>query len=274
MKSVERQTVPPFNEYEANLFSQNGEDGVIAEILTRLELLGLKNSWCVEFGAWDGVYLSNTFSLVKNHGFNAVYIEGDQDRYLDLIETAALHPSIIPINAFVSSIEESDDCLDKILATTAVPREFTVLSIDVDSNDLELWESSKEYCPILVVIEINSSVPPGVYWRHSKFSPGNTFSAVCDVANQKGYTLLCHTGNLIFVKNEYVHLVGLGEKYLQSPELLFMFREEWMNSNPFVPRKYSEVLARNLKSSFIGKISALTPGFIKKYIRGFRGSYK
>ena len=38
--------------------SQCGEDGIIK---AALEVLRETNKWCVEFGAWDGKHLSNTF---------------------------------------------------------------------------------------------------------------------------------------------------------------------------------------------------------------------
>ena len=68
------------NKYKKNIFSQNGEDGIILEIIKRLNLNG-KNKWCCEFGAWNGIHGSNTFNLVKNFNFNAVYIEGDKKRF-------------------------------------------------------------------------------------------------------------------------------------------------------------------------------------------------
>ena len=66
-----------YNKYAKNIYSQNGEDGIIEELLKRLDI---KNGWVCEFGAWDGINLSNTFRLVEN-GFNAVFIEGDQNKY-------------------------------------------------------------------------------------------------------------------------------------------------------------------------------------------------
>jgi len=53
-----------FEKYRKNLFSQNGEDGVVLEIIKRLKL-NHRNKWCCEFGAWDGIHGSNTFNLVK-----------------------------------------------------------------------------------------------------------------------------------------------------------------------------------------------------------------
>ena len=42
--------------FRRNVYSQNGEDGVLDEIFRRLS----KNSgWFCEFGAWDGRYGSN-----------------------------------------------------------------------------------------------------------------------------------------------------------------------------------------------------------------------
>ena len=73
-----------FNKFGDNVHSQNGEDGVIKEILKRLGLNKSENYWCVEFGAWDGIHLSNTFSLVEK-SWNAVYIEGDKVRYQELL---------------------------------------------------------------------------------------------------------------------------------------------------------------------------------------------
>ena len=54
-----------FNDFKKNVYSQNGEDGILEEILKKLDLR--KNGWCCEFGAWDGKRGSNTFNLVKNY---------------------------------------------------------------------------------------------------------------------------------------------------------------------------------------------------------------
>ena len=55
-----------FLKYKKNFYSQNGEDGIILEVLKRLKIKN-KELWCCEFGAWDGIHGSNTFNLVKNN---------------------------------------------------------------------------------------------------------------------------------------------------------------------------------------------------------------
>ena len=79
--------------YRLNIYSQNGEDGIISEILKRLNL-DQKELWYVEFGAWDGIHLSNTFALVQRNNWNAVYIEGDKNKYNDLLKTSQKYKNI------------------------------------------------------------------------------------------------------------------------------------------------------------------------------------
>lgn len=222
----------PFNKYQSNIYSQNGEDGVIAEILKRLGLFN-DNNWCVEFGAWDGKYLSNTFALAERHNFSAVYIEGDREKFQDLLETAKAFRKIVPICAYVDPQPDDENSLDNLLARTKIPKDFELLSIDIDSYDLDVWESLTIFSPKIVVIEINSNIPPGIVWRHSTKLRGNTFTATCNVAQQKGYTPVCHTGNLILVRNDLIDKLNLEDRYLKYPELLFLFDSIWI-LEPFI----------------------------------------
>ena len=216
----------PFDRYKKNVHSQNGEDGVIAELLSRLNPDSGSESWCVEFGAWDGRHLSNTFLLVEK-GWNAVYIEGDKIKYQDLLNTARDYPKIIPVNNYVDRYSTDNFSLDSILSKTSLPKEFAVLSIDIDSYDLDVWESLAHYEPKIVIIEINSSAPPGLIWRHSDRTTGNTFSATHRVGVHKGYTLVCHTGNMIFVKNGLLSKLDIEQRYIDFPELLFLY--DWVS---------------------------------------------
>lgn len=228
----------PVGSYKFDIHSQNGEDGIVAEINRRLGANVDKDYWCVEFGAWDGVHLSNTFALVGAHSASAVYIEGDKEKFARLLETVEAYPSIIPVEALVRGVQIPQDSLvtrsftgsfdrellatlDQILASTPCPSDYDLLSIDIDSYDLEAWEAHIEYQPKIVIIEVNSSLPPGILQWHSSAVVGNSFSSTLAVAKRKGYTLVCHTGNMVFVRNDLIHLVGLDKIDAEFPERLF-----------------------------------------------------
>ena len=213
-----------FDKYKYNVYSQNGEDGIIQELLIRLQKKISKDPWCVEFGAWDGIHMSNTFNLVKN-GWNAFYIEGNSERYKELKKTCNNFSKLYSACRYVEKDNQSPNSLDNILKSKDIPNDFDILSIDIDSFDLEIWESLKNYSPKIVIIEINSGFLPGILkWHKGKpgeKSGGNSFSATLIVAKNKGYQLICHTGNMIFIKKEYLDFINLNEKYITYPELLF-----------------------------------------------------
>ena len=225
-----------FLNFQKNIYSQNGEDGIIEEIFNRLGSSCSEEKWCVEFGAWNGNNHSNTFNLVEQKRWKAVYIEGCQNKYKDLIKVSEKYKSIVAINAYVSHLRESTQTLDKILSKIKMPQNYDLLSIHVDSYDLAIWNIYTGK-PKVVIIEVNSSIKAGILqWHNIEKKPylfnhkyglvngklqGNSFSSTLSVAKEKGYTLICHVGNLIFVRNDLVHLLGLDKDDIQFPERLF-----------------------------------------------------
>lgn len=185
--------------YAKNIYSQNGEDGIIEELLDRLSI---SNGWVCEFGAWDGIHLSNTYNLVKQN-FNAVYIEGDKEKYTDLLKTVEDHKNIIPINAFVDH-KDSENSLDNLLKQTDIPNDFDILSIDIDSYDYQVWKSLKVYKPKIVIIEINSSVKVNndEHIHEPNKYQGTGFKPTYDLGLEKGYKFILHTGNMFFIRED------------------------------------------------------------------------
>jgi hypothetical protein len=130
-------------EFSRNVTSQFGEDGMIAKIF---ELIGVENHWCVEFGAWDGKYLSNTWDLINNKGWHAVLMEGHEERAAKLAESYAERSGEVFVkHAFVGW--EGRHRLDVILSETPIPPEFDLLSIDIDGNDWHVWNALDAFHP-------------------------------------------------------------------------------------------------------------------------------
>ena len=91
----------------------------------------MHDRWCVEFGAADGRYASNTFALIDGSGYSAVLIESDRGLFERL---RARHSEAGPRVQTLCRVVgfEGVDRLDAILAQTAIPPDFDLLSIDID----------------------------------------------------------------------------------------------------------------------------------------------
>jgi hypothetical protein len=190
------------------VYSQFGEDGVTREVLRRISLASKLNFWCVEFGAWDGMHLSNTCALIKEQGYNAVLIEGNKKRVNQLRQNFP-EESVIKLERFVQF--EGGNSLDNILASTQIPLNFDFLSIDIDGNDYHIFESLQKYVPKVVCIEFNPTIPNMIDYvnpRDFKIKKGSSARSLVRLAISKNYKLVASTkANLFFVHLDYVDLV-------------------------------------------------------------------
>jgi hypothetical protein len=212
--------------FRRNIYSQNGEDGIVAELLRRL---GIAGGWFCEFGAWDGRYGSNCYALLRNKAWSGVMIEGVPARFRLLRRLAAkFGRRLHAVEAFVAHQADSPQTLDRLLAGTPITEDFELLSIDIDGFDHQVWSSLTRYRPKIVIVEINSSIWPGRDCVHGDAGQqGSSFSAMLKLGTAKGYRLVAHTGNMIFVREPYLGALGLPAAELQHPETLFV--AEWIN---------------------------------------------
>lgn len=172
-------------EHALNVYSQNGEDGILAECLRRLDIqLGT----CIEFGAHNGIFCSNTRRLI-DLGWTGLMIEADPELFKELQENSQDCPNLSVVNKAVTAGNINQlvgDC--------------DILSIDVDGQDYPLWKAYTG-CAKVVIIEINSNFPPDVLVTGKKF--GTSYLFMLRLGLQKDYFLLCHVGNLIFIHKDY-----------------------------------------------------------------------
>ena len=206
-KIAPKKIVSQLNAHASNNFSQDGEDGIISKIF---ELIGLETKYFVEFGAWDGKFLSNCFNL-SNTGWSGCFIEANHKKFQELIKNHGSNNKIKCINKFVTF--EGESSLDNILVENEAPVNLDLISIDVDGTDYFIWESLKVYRPKLLVIEFNPSIPNDVLFvqeKNSKINQGCSLLALIELGKVKGYELVCCTGwNAFFVPKELLGVFNL-----------------------------------------------------------------
>lgn len=189
---------------QGNVFSQFGEDKVIEEVLSTLKSRTSLDKWACEFGAWDGLNLSNTANLIINFGYSAVLIEANSIKFQDLKQNMQPYP-VECINAFVNL--EGANTLDNLLSKTDIPTDFDVLSIDIDGADYWILEGLKKYAPKVIVIEFNPTIPKEIEFinaRDMSRNQGSSLRSLAKLAESKNYKVVGITiCNIILIKNEY-----------------------------------------------------------------------
>lgn len=193
------------------VFSQNGEEGVLNEILNRIKSV---NKLCVEIGANNGIWLSNTAWLIKEKGFTGLMVEADYDLWEQCCKNWAGNERV---RSTCSMVNPSN-------INAFVTDDIDVLSVDVDGIDYQIFQAM-EAKPKVVIIEIDSSIPPDEERFNSEGGAG--YLPMVKLGLSKGYFLLCHTGNLVFVDKQYKkpfpEVKGDGLKNADE-----YFRKDWL----------------------------------------------
>ena len=199
--------------YERSVFSQFGEDGVIERLLALIEP---SSKYAVEFGASEGIALSNVRNLLVNRGWSGLMIEGDDQRAGRLAENYRTMPQVQTRSAYVFPGN-----VETLFDHAGVPKDLDVLSIDIDSNDYYVWRAIHDYRPKIVVIEYNPGYPPPSravvafhpfnHWDGSDYY-GASIQAMYELGREKGYELVhveSSGANLFFVDRPYFERLGI-----------------------------------------------------------------
>jgi hypothetical protein len=202
-------------DYAANVYSQYGEDGILERIL---ELVDDRNKWCVEFGAWDGLHLSNCANLIRNRGYAGVLIEANEARFAELEANYRSVPNTVGLRAFVGF--GPSDNLDMLLADVDMPEDPDVLSIDIDGNDYHAWAAIQRLRPKIVCIEFNPTVPNEVEFMQAadvSLQQGSGVRSLVKLGKRKGYELACCTeANALFVDARLFPRLGIADNSLEA----------------------------------------------------------
>lgn len=219
------------NRYEYKVSSQNGEDGVIAEIFRRI---GTTNRYFVEFGASDGD--ENNTALLVRQGWGGFWIDGDGPAVARARQT--YRPEIGAGRLVVREAFITAENIEGLFSEAGVPPEPDLLSIDIDRNDYHVWEKIRRYRPRVGIVEYNAGLPASMSWfvpydpkaqGWNSFGNGNgaSLKALELLGKQKGYSLVgCElTGvNAFFVRDDL-----LGDHFVAP----------YTSENHFEPFRYS-----------------------------------
>ncbi len=204
--------------YEHRVFSQNGEDGVLAEILRRT---GTRSRSFVEFGIGTG-HQGNCLLLADVYGWTGLFLEPDEAAFPVLAAKYGPNPRVTVAQAAVTP-----DNVEALFAAHGVDDDLDVLSIDIDGMDYWVWKAITGYRPRVVVIEYNASLDPArnlVWppdagaWDGTSFY-GSSIGALRRLATEKGYGLV-HTDlcgvNAFFVRDDLLPAVGVDDPPVRS----------------------------------------------------------
>ena len=191
--------------YGYKVYSQNDEDGILAEIFRRIDVT---NRQFLEFGVENGLE-NNTLNLLEQ-GWSGAWLEGDP-RHVAAIEHG-FKRKIDAGNLRVRNAMIDRDNINSLIQSLALPRDLDLLSIDIDGNDYHVWEAIAAIEPRVVVIEYNAKFRPPTQWvmRYDAAHRwdgtdqfGASLESMTELGRRKGYQLVgCNiTGaNAFFVK--------------------------------------------------------------------------
>ncbi len=174
-----------------NIYSQYGEDGIIAEIFRRI---GTTNKQCFEVGAADGKWFSNSRRLI-DEGWRAALIEADEKNWPELDKLDGERVTVVHGRAEASGANS----LDSILTQCKFDARPDLGIIDVDGQEFYLWNGMLKFRPRVLVVEYDPHVDPAFVPDLNGAGQAG-LHAILSIAASKGYMNVTSTAtNLIFI---------------------------------------------------------------------------
>ena len=222
------------NWYELRVYSQNGEDGILLYIFSKI---GVTNRTFVEFGVGEGKQC-NTANLCLNLGWRGLMMDSSRPhvysalRYYRHLGKGAADVKILHCNVTAENINST-------LLQNGLGGDIDLLSIDIDGNDYWVWKAIDAIAPRVVVIEYNPLLghtqsltvkyDPNFdrFGIHSSgIHHGASLAAMERLGSTKGYTLVgCDSSgvNAFFVRRD----LARGKISAVSPEDAYYPSARW-----------------------------------------------
>ncbi len=197
------------NRHEHQVYSQNGEDGIITEVFRRI---GARSHTFVEIGVGDG--LENNTTHLLRQGWSGCWLEADATAVARIRKTFAAHLASGQLKLQHALVTAEN--IGHVLTELGAASEPDLLSIDVDRNTWFIWEALPQVKARLVVVEYNALYPAGECWKVD-YDPrkmwngtarfGASLKAYEELGRKLGYALvgceLCGA-NAFFVRADLV----------------------------------------------------------------------
>jgi hypothetical protein len=210
--------------HHAQVYSQNGEDGIIAEIFHRI---GVEERTFIEIGVENGLQ-SNT-RLLLEAGWRGIWMDmalaAAGKLFHEFVEngTLTLIESILTLEN-VNLLLDKHDIADKV----------DFLSIDIDQNTSHVWRALRRRARVSC-IEYNASIP-APYAMEARYDPcrgwdgtnwyGGSLKALEKIGRAKGLSLVgCE-------------LNGVNAFFVDEREAIGRFKDPFTAESHWEPPRY------------------------------------
>ncbi|MDA1082094.1 MAG: hypothetical protein O2973_10535 [Gemmatimonadetes bacterium] len=225
---------------ELRIHSQNGEDGIIAEIFRRI---GTTSRTFVEIGVESGVETNTT--LLLRQGWRGYWIEGRPE--LAAMAQANFAAEVASGQLTIIEAMVTSDNAAALLREAGVPTEVDLLSVDIDRNTWHVWRALGDLRARASVIEYNASFGPQMDWViddapslswNNTVNFGASLSAYDRLGRERGLSLVGCTlngSNAFFVESPLAtaHFVGpFTSEALWEPPRYWL---RWRDGHPTGP---------------------------------------
>jgi hypothetical protein len=203
-------------DYEFQVFSQWGEDGIIQFLVDKLTI---DQKVFVEFGV-ETYHESNTRFLLMKDNWSGLVIDGGKQN-IDLIKRQSIswRYSLTAVQKFITA-----ENINSILTENGIEGEIGILSVDIDGNDYWVTKAIDCIKPVVLINEYNAvfgpdraiSVPYDPSFQRSSAHYSNLYygaslAALTHLANEKGYALVgCNSAgnNAFFVRRDRLNTLN------------------------------------------------------------------
>lgn len=241
LKEICRADPLRLEQYGYKVYSQNDEDGILAEIFRRI---GVSSGTFCEIGVENGLEC-NTLHLL-HQGWRGIWLEGNErqrraveSKFGSLLNNGRLGLGI----GYVFPRNINETIVHGLAGMGIEPRDLDFLSIDIDGMDIYLVEAL-QIQPKVICIEYNAKFPPHLskkpvfndtmLWAGSDYM-GSSLAAIAETASQKGYALVGTnlTGaNAFLVRNDLVmdrFCESLTPEALYNPPRYYLYLDHYLN---------------------------------------------